>query len=83
MTIADDLREVKEESNRLRSELDTAKGEITLLREQVLGERGLSATITAQTTEIRGLRKAAYWVAGLIVAGAISFAFSVLVLIPQ
>lgn len=30
--------------------------------------------------EVKNLRKAAYWVAGLIVTGAIGFAFSVLTL---
>lgn len=32
--------------------------------------------------EVKSLRRAAYWVAGLVVAGAIGFAFSVLALIP-
>lgn len=32
--------------------------------------------------EVKSLRRAAYWVAGLVVAGAIGFAFSVLALVP-
>jgi hypothetical protein len=33
--------------------------------------------------DIKGVRKAAYWVGGLIIAGAISFGFSVLALVPH
>lgn len=32
--------------------------------------------------EVRGLRRGAYWVGGVVIAGAIGFAFSVLSLIP-
>jgi hypothetical protein len=49
--------------------------------EQINGERGISSAINAQTGEIRGLRKAAYWVAGLIVAGSITMAFAALQLV--
>lgn len=54
--------------------------------------RQLNSTVEAQNVqlarleplpaEVKSLRKAAYWVAGVIVTGAIGFAFSVLALVP-
>lgn len=55
------------------------------LEEQINGERGLSATLTQVNKdlkdEIKGVKKAMYWVAGIIVAGSITMAFSAFSLI--
>jgi hypothetical protein len=42
------------------------------------GQRGLSAAIDALAEEVKSLRRAMYWVGGIIFTGAIGFAFSVL-----
>lgn len=57
------------------------KSAIERHEEQINGQRGLSAAIDGLAGEVKGLRKAAYWVAGLIIAGSITFAFSALTLI--
>lgn len=54
------------------------KSRLDRQEEQLNGERGISAAINALGTEVRGLKRSMYWVAGLIVAGSISFGFSVL-----
>lgn len=81
MTLVEDIRKLQESVRDLANQVEVNKQAITRHDEQISGERGLSAAINQLTAEVRGLRKAAYWVAGLIVAGAISFAFSVLTLI--
>ncbi len=78
MTVLEDIRELE----RLVKEIDEYckdnSSALTRLEERVSGARGLAAAVDALGNEVKALRKAAYWVAGLIVAGAISFAFSVL-----
>ena len=81
MPIIDDVRKLQVEVKELSDQLENEKRLSGLVHEQINGERGLSAVINQQTTEIKGLRKAAYWVAGLIISGSIGFAFSVLALI--
>lgn len=82
MTLIDDIRKIQDIVRDLRAQVEANQTAIARNDEQVNGPRGLSAAIDELTREVAGLRKAAYWVAGLIVAGAISFAFSVLLLIP-
>ncbi len=78
MTVLEDIRELE----RLLREVDTlckTNAAVTSrLEEKVSGERGLATAIDSLGVEVKSLRRAAYWVAGLIVAGAISLAFSVL-----
>jgi hypothetical protein len=81
MTLIGDLETVRQEQARQAAELEAETRRGARHEEQINGERGLSAAINAQTAEIRGLRKAAYWVAGLIVAGSITMAFSAISLV--
>jgi hypothetical protein len=76
------LSQVERAIERLDTYCDDANKEVASLREQISGERGLSAAITALAVEVAALRKAAYWVAGIIVASSIGFAFGVLALMP-
>jgi hypothetical protein len=76
------LAQVERAIERLDIYCDSANKEVASLREQISGERGLSAAINALSQEVASLRKAAYWVAGLLVASSIAFAFSVLTLVP-
>ena len=71
MTVFEDVRA-------LRKEVEAATTTVERHEEQINGKRGLSAAIDTLTAEVRGLRKAAYWLAGLIVASSVGFAFSVL-----
>lgn len=81
MTLINDVNDVRAEQARLSSIVAEQARIIARQEEQINGERGLSAAINMQTQEIRGLRRAAYWVAGLIVAGSITMAFSAISLI--
>lgn len=78
MTLMDDLKRLQEAVQELARQVEKNRSMVSLHEEQVNGERGLSAAIDQLAAEVKSLRKAAYWVAGLIVAGAITFAFSVL-----
>lgn len=78
MTLIDDVQRLQARCKELEEAAETRERRLSLLEEQVNGERGISAAIKAQTAEISSLRKAAYWVAGVIVAGAIAFAFAAL-----
>ncbi|HEU4364548.1 MAG TPA: hypothetical protein VFT13_03695 [Candidatus Krumholzibacteria bacterium] len=78
MTLIDDVHRLQEKCKTLEDEADKREKRLSRLEEQVIGERGISATLNSQTREIASLRKAAYWVAGVIVVGAITFAFAAL-----
>lgn len=82
MTVIDDVRRLQEAVHQVQEQIEINRLRIERTDEQVNGVRGLSAAIDELAAEVKSLRKAAYWVAGLIVAAAISFAFSVLTLIP-
>lgn len=82
MTVLEDIRKLQETVDSLRERAVANAKKIDRHEEQISGERGLSAAINELSVEVRGLRKAAYWLAGLIVTASISFGFSVLVLIP-
>jgi hypothetical protein len=69
MTLVEDLQTVKKTCADQAVVIDDLKTRLAV------AERDCS--------EIKSLRKAAYWVCGLIVAGAIGFGFSVLTLIPH
>jgi hypothetical protein len=81
MTLLEDVRSIRHDLDGVSSAVDVNAASIAKLQEQIGGERGISAALNAQTREIANLRKAAYWVGGLIIAGSLSFAFSVLLLI--
>ena len=82
MTVVDDVRELQAEVAELKRENAELRARAAQTNEQINGERGISATLTTLrkelTGEIRGLRRAAYWVAGLIVAGSVGFGFAAL-----
>jgi hypothetical protein len=81
VTLIADVQGLRDEQAKLAEIVSVQAKTIARQEEQINGERGLSAAITTQTAEIRGLRKAAYWVAGLIVAGSVTMAFSALQLV--
>lgn len=81
MTLINDVNAVRDEQARLASIVADQARIIARQEEQINGERGLSAAINTQTQEIRGLRRAAYWVAGVIITGSITMAFSAFSLI--
>jgi len=81
MTLFSDMSKLQEDVGRLATRLDETARLANQHDEQISGERGLSSAIAGLTDEIKGLRKAAWWVAGVIVAGSITFAFSVLTLV--
>ncbi len=79
---------VLDEVVQLRKQIETntaiigKNGELVAAHEeQISGKGGLQSSIEELSAEVRSLRKAAYWVGGLIVAGSVSFAFSVLALV--
>lgn len=81
MSLLDDVDKLHTEVDRLSATIDVNRDIIGRHEEQISGPRGLQASIEDLSKEIQSLRKAAYTVGGLIVAGAISFAFSVLALV--
>lgn len=81
MTLVDDLRTIRVELERVAVAVEENHAVIARHEEQISGARGLSVAIQDVAQEIKSLRKAAYWVGGVIVAGAITFAFSVMALV--
>lgn len=81
MTLLQDVEAMRSEVTRLNAMANHNKETTERHEEQINGARGLSVAIDELAMEVRNLRKAAYWVAGLIVAGSITFAFSVLTII--
>lgn len=81
MTIVEDIHKVREDVERIADIADSNRSAIARHEEQIAGPRGLQASIEDLSAEIKSLRKAAYWVGGVIVAGSITFAFSVLALV--
>jgi hypothetical protein len=76
MSLVTEVQAVREEQAKLAEIISVQAKTIARQEEQINGERGLNAALNAQTLEIRGLRRAAYWVAGLIITGSITMAFS-------
>lgn len=85
MTLVGDMRRIEKglvdlaaqvEAN--RKMIEQGGKTVALHEQQISGERGLSVAMVNLSGEVKGLRRAAYWVAGTISAGAITFAFSVL-----
>lgn len=81
MPLVTQVDELRRDVRNLRAEVEANAKTIAKQEEQLNGERGMSAAINQQTIEIRSLRKAAYWVGGLIVTGSITMAFSALSLV--
>lgn len=81
MTLIEDIQKLRDELDQLTDTVSTNNLFMTRHEEQISGERGLSASIKDLSNEVKSLRKAAYWVGGVIVAGAITFAFSVMALV--
>lgn len=79
------LQDVKDLQRRVavsEKELDVQGRALGSYEEQINGRRGMQAAINDLTLEVRSLRKAAYWVAGILIASSIGFAFGVLALVP-
>jgi hypothetical protein len=81
MTLFEDVRALQKTLRDVQESCDENASLLARHDEQISGERGLSNALLALAREVASLRKAAYWVAGIIVAGSISFAFSVLLLV--
>jgi hypothetical protein len=81
MTLLADLDKIRQEVESLSERVNSDHSVVTRHEEQIAGKRGISETLENLANEIQSLRRAAYWVAGIIIAGAITFAFSTLTLI--
>ena len=81
MTLVDDLHKVRDDLQRIADTVDTTRDVTARHEEQITGPRGMQASIEELSVEVQNLRKAAYWVGGIIVAGAVTFAFSVMALV--
>jgi hypothetical protein len=81
MSLLTDIDTIRRELQRHATVIEEQAKIIARQDEQLNGERGMSAALNANTAEVRGLRKAMYWVAGLIVAGSISMVFAALPLV--
>lgn len=75
MTLVEDVRRLAEDIRQLRTLAETNRDEIRELR--ALAETN-AAENARNSAAIRGLRKSAYYLAGLIITSSIGFAFSVL-----
>lgn len=78
MTIITDIQRLTEAVSEVERQVERNRSMLEKHEEQISGTRGLSAAINSVAEEVKSLRKAAYWVAGLIMASSIGFAFSVL-----
>jgi tetrahydromethanopterin S-methyltransferase subunit B len=67
----------------LSEEVRDLNRQVAALERQVNDLSLRLAMAEATASDVKGLRRGAYWIAGLIVAGAIGFGFSVLALIPS
>jgi hypothetical protein len=63
-----------EDFKRLEARVEKQDGTIEELRDRLI-------IAETEVRQVEGLRRAAYWVGGLIIAGSISFGFGVLSLV--
>lgn len=75
------LSRLEKEVEAIDKQVDANRSDLERHEEQLNGARGISAALEALAIEVRSLRRAAYWVAGVIVVASITFAFSVLQLV--
>jgi hypothetical protein len=78
VTLVDDVKQLREVVHSVQELAEANRAQLERTEEQINGTRGLSVAITQLAAEVQSLRKAAYWLAALIVASSIGFAFSVL-----
>lgn len=76
------IRELEKTVDRLEDRAEQDAKQIALLEDQISGSRGLQAAVVALAEEVAGVRKSGYWLAGIIIAASIGFAFGVLALVP-
>ncbi len=76
------IRELEKTVDKLEAGREADAQKIALLEEQVSGSRGLEKAIVALADEVASIRKSGYWLAGIIIAASIGFAFGVLALVP-
>lgn len=81
MTLLRRVEEIEQDSRELHVLIEATRDVLNRHEEQINGTRGLQHALDANTAAVKSLYKAAYWLAGIIVAGAIGFAFSVLQLV--
>ena len=67
MTLLEDVQSLRKQVEELEQRADSLKTRLTI--------------VEIEAESLKGLRKAAYWLAALIVASAIGFGFSVLSLV--
>jgi hypothetical protein len=77
------LADIQRAVERLDGAVEKDGKAIALLEEQIGGDRGLNEAVKALAEQVSGLRRAAWWLAGIIVTSSIGFAFSVMLLIGQ
>lgn len=77
MTLLTDVQQLRVEVGEIKDLVEVNRSGLERHEEQINGRRGQSAAIDAVASEIKSLRRAAYWVAGIIVSGSIGFAFTV------
>lgn len=78
MTLASDVETLQREVVRQGKLIEEQARLLAKQEEQINGERGISATLTAIFGEIKGIKKAMYWVAGLIITSSLGLAFGAL-----
>lgn len=81
MSVVTDIQDIREQMTRIKAMAAEQRTILDRHEEQINGTRGQSSAIDALAAEIKSLRRAAYWVAGIVIAGSITFAFSALSLI--
>jgi hypothetical protein len=76
------VRELERAVDHLEERAQQDAKKIALLEEQISGSRGLEKAVVALADEVAGVRRSGYWLAGIIIAASIGFAFGVLALVP-
>lgn len=94
MTLIQDVQALREETTQIMRLCSETASLCQTHEEQINGKRGIQAALNENTHAInrlgvaldeaeRRVAKAAYWVAGVIIASSVGFAFSVLLLVGQ
>jgi hypothetical protein len=81
MTLTNDIHALRASVEKVEQLCDANAKLLAKQQEQISGEGGLVQSVRTLRTEFATIRKGGYWLAGVIVAGSITFAFSVLALI--
>lgn len=83
MTLLSEVHALREENAEIMRACNETGALVKNHEEQINGKRGIQHALDENTAAIAALRRAAYWVAGVIIVASVGFGFTVLRVVAE